>query len=235
MLLKLENIHAGYNGREILNGLCLNVKPYEITCIIGPNGAGKSTVLKAISGLLYPKKGDIIFDGKNVTIMESHKRVALGIGYFLQGGEVFRDMNVYENLEVGGASLKKSILKERLEEILRLFPALRDKLKKRAGLLSGGEKQMLALGMIMLNRPKLILLDEPSAGLAPGLIKVVMEKIVEVNRLYGIAILLVEQKIDVALKISNRAYLLQNGRVKAEGTPENIKEIISQKEALTHV
>ncbi len=235
MLLKLENIHAGYNGREILNGLYLNVKPSEITCIIGPNGAGKSTVLKAISGLLYPKKGDIIFDSKNITIMESHTRVALGIGYFLQGGEVFRDMNVFENFEVGGANLKKSILKERLDDTLSLFPALRDKLKKRAGLLSGGEKQMLALGMIMLNRPKLILLDEPSAGLAPGLIKVVMEKIVEVNKLYGIAILLVEQKIDVALKISDRAYLLQNGRVKAEGTPENIKEIISQKEALTHV
>lgn len=235
MLLKLENIHAGYNGREILNGLYLNVKPSEITCIIGPNGAGKSTVLKAIAGLLYPKKGDIIFDCKNITIMESHKRVALGIGYFLQGGEVFRDMNVFENFEVGGANLKKSILKERLDETLSLFPALRDKLKKRAGLLSGGEKQMLALGMIMLNRPKLILLDEPSAGLAPGLIKVVMEKIVEVNRLYGIAILLVEQKIDMALKISNRAYLIQGGRVKAKGTPENIKEIISQKEALTHV
>lgn len=235
MLLNLENIHAGYNGREILNGLYLNVKPSEITCIIGPNGAGKSTVLKTISGLLYPKKGDIIFNSKNITVMESHKRVSLGIGYFLQGGEVFRDMSVYENLEVGGASLKKSVLKERFEETLSIFPALKDKLKKRAGLLSGGEKQMLALGMIMLNRPKLILLDEPSAGLAPGLIKVVMEKIVEVNKLYGIAILLVEQKIDVALKISDRAYLLQNGRVKAEGTPENIKGIISQKEALTHV
>lgn len=235
MLLRLENIHAGFNGREILNGLYLNVNPSEITCIIGPNGAGKSTVLKIISGLLYSEEGAIIFDGKDITSMESHKRISLGIGYFLQGGEVFQDLSVYENLEIGGASLKKSVLKEQLEETLSLFPTLRNKLKKRAGLLSGGEKQMLALGMIMLNRPKLILLDEPSAGLAPGLINIVMGKIVELNRLYGSAILLVEQKIEAALKISNKAYLLQSGLIAVEGTPEDIREAINQKVMIAHV
>ncbi len=157
----------------------------------------------------------------------------MGIGYFLQGGEVFPDMNVYENLEMGGATLKKSVFKKRLDETLNLFPLLRDKLSKRAGILSGGERQMLALGMIMLNRPKLLLLDEPSAGLAPGLVKGIMEKIVEINKIYGTTILLVEQKISEALKIAERGYLLKNGQVAFEGLPEKIKEAINKKVVLT--
>lgn len=227
MLLEFKNIHAGYNGREILKGIPLNIDTGEIVSIIGPNGAGKSTVLKVISGFLYPKRGNILFKGKDITHIESHKRMSLGIGYFLQGGEVFNDMSVYENLEMGGANLKKSVFKETVEETLDLFPLLRDKLSKRAGLLSGGEKQMLALGIVLMTRPGLLLLDEPSAGLAPGLVKVIMEKIVEINRTYGTAILLVEQKIGEALKIASRGYLLRNGQVAFEGSPEKLTEHLS--------
>lgn len=227
MMLELTNIHAGYNGMEILTGTTLKINSGEIVALIGPNGAGKSTVLKVISGFIYPKLGKIIFDGLNITGLETNKRVSMGIGYFLQGGEVFPDMSVYENLEMGGASLKKNVFKARLDETIKLFPLLTDKLNKRAGLLSGGERQMLALSMIMLNRPKLLLLDEPSAGLAPGLVKGIMEKIVEINKTYGIAILLVEQKVGEALSIADRGYLLKNGQVVFEGSPDEIKETIS--------
>ena len=229
MLLELKNIHAGYNGREILRGLPLNINAGEIVCIIGPNGAGKSTVLKVISGFLYPKKGNIIFKNKEITAMESYKRMALGIGYFLQGGEVFNDMSIYENLEMGGANLKKSVFKETVEDTLNLFPQLKNKLNKRAGLLSGGEKQMLALGIVLMAKPRLLLLDEPSAGLAPGLVKVIMEKIVEINKTYGTAILLVEQKIGQALKVASRGYLLKNGEVALEGLPEDIRRAITKR------
>ncbi|MEK6689975.1 MAG: ABC transporter ATP-binding protein [Nitrospirota bacterium] len=227
MLLELTNIHAGYNGREILTGTSIRVNLDEIVALIGPNGAGKSTVFKAISGFISPRSGKIVFDGIDITSLETNKRISMGMGYFLQGGAVFNDMSIYENLEMGGANLKKSIFKERVEGALNLFPLLKDKLNKRAGLLSGGERQMLALGMIMLNRPKLLLLDEPSAGLAPRLVKGIMEKIVEISKTYNMAILLVEQKVGEALKIAHRGYLLKNGQVAFEGLPENIKEAIS--------
>lgn len=228
MLFELIDIRAGYNGREILTGTTLIVNSCEIVALIGPNGAGKSTVLRVASGFIFPRQGKITFDGIDITYLETNKRMSLGIGYFLQGGEVFSDMTVYENLEMG-SNLKKTILKERIEEAMNLFPLLKDKLKKRAGLLSGGEKQMLALGMIMLNRPKLLLLDEPSAGLAPGLVKGIMEKIVEINNTYNTAILLVEQKVREALEIADRGYLFKNGQVVFEGTPDVIKEVISRR------
>lgn len=228
MLLELEDIHAGYNGREILRGLSLNLYSDEIVCIIGPNGAGKSTVLKVISGFLYSVKGKIEFEGKNIIKMETHQRIALGIGYFLQGGEVFSDMSVYENLEMGGATLKKSLLKERVDETLYLFPLLKDKLRKRAGLLSGGERQMLALSMVILNRPKLLLLDEPSAGLAPGLVKGIMEKIVEISKTYRMSVIIVEQKIEEVLEIAKRGYILKNGQVVLGAKSEELKKSMSR-------
>jgi len=228
MLLELKDIHAGYNGREILRGLSLKLYDDEIVCIIGPNGAGKSTVLKVISGFLYPVKGKIEFEDKNIIEVTAHQRASLGIGYFLQGGEVFSDMNVYENLEMGGATLKKSLLKERVSETLYLFPLLRDKLKKRAGLLSGGERQMLALGMVILNRPRLLLLDEPSAGLAPSLVKGIMEKIVEISKTYRTAIIIVEQKLGEVFEITKRGYLLKNGLVSFEGKTEELEKTIGK-------
>ncbi|MFH1962153.1 MAG: ABC transporter ATP-binding protein [bacterium] len=228
MLLELCNIHAGYNGREVLAGISIQVNSGEIVALIGPNGAGKSTILKGIAGFILPKQGKVIFDGIDISKLEIYKRMSMGIGYFLQGGAVFADMSVYENLQMGGAKLKKAVFIERLKEMMNLFPLLKDKLKVRAGLLSGGERQMLSLSMIMMNKPKLLLLDEPSAGLAPVLVKEIMEKITEINKTYGIAILLVEQKIKEALEIASRGYLLKNGRVDMEGLPEEIKEAITR-------
>jgi branched-chain amino acid transport system ATP-binding protein len=229
MLLEIKDIHAGYNGREILNGATLGITEGEIIVLIGPNGAGKSTVLKVIAGFIFPRSGRIVFDGTDVTTFETNRRLSKGMGYFLQGGEVFNGMTVYENLEMGGANLRKRLLTERIEDAVTLFPLLKDKLDKRAGLLSGGERQMLALGMIILNRPKLLLLDEPSAGLAPRLVKGIMEKIVRINKTYGTAILLVEQKIQEALNISERVYLLKNGQVGFEGTSVELRKKIGQK------
>jgi len=229
MVLEVTDIHAGYNGREILTGTTLRIDFREVIALIGPNGAGKSTILKVVAGFISPKHGRIIFNGTDITYLETNKRISLGIGYFLQGGEVFQDMTVYENLEMGGSNLTKPIMKERIEEAMNLFPLLKNRLNKRAGLLSGGERQMLALGMIMLNRPKLLLLDEPSAGLAPGLVRGIMEKIVEINKTYGTAILLVEQKIGEALKIADRGYLLKNGHIFFEGKSEDIRGVLSRK------
>lgn len=223
MLFELKNIHAGYNDREILTGTTLEIDSGEIVALIGPNGAGKSTVLKVASGFIIPKQGNIIFDDTDITLLETNRRIPLGIGYFLQGGEVFPDMSVYENFEMAGTNLKKTYFSESIEETLSLFPLLKDKLNKRAGLLSGGERQMLALGMIMLRRPRLLLLDEPSAGLAPGLVKGIMEKIIEINKSYGTAILLVEQKIGEALEIAHRGYILKNGQVDLEGISDVIR------------
>ncbi len=228
MLLEMTDIHAGYNGREILTGTTIKIDAGEIIALIGPNGAGKSTVLKVISGFIVPKSGKIIFNNAEVTSLETDRRMSRGMGYFLQGGEVFRDMSVLENLEMGGGGLKKPVFKERVENTLTLFPSLQDKLDKRAGLLSGGERQMLALGMIILKRPRLLLLDEPSAGLAPALVKGIMEKIVEINKMYGTAILLVEQKIREALAIAHRGYLLKNGQVSFEGASEEMEETINR-------
>jgi branched-chain amino acid transport system ATP-binding protein len=229
MLLELTDIHAGYNGREILNGATLKIEDGEIVALIGPNGAGKSTVLKVIAGFIFPRSGRIIFDDTDITAFETSRRLSKGIGYFLQGGEVFNDMTVFENLEMGAVSLKKHLLMERIEDALTLFPSLRDKLDKRAGLLSGGERQMLALGMVTLNRPKLLLLDEPSAGLAPGLVKGIMEKIVGINKAYGTAILLVEQKIREALVVAQKCYLFKSGLVVLDGTPRVIEEALRPK------
>jgi ABC-type branched-subunit amino acid transport system ATPase component len=226
MLLEMTDIHAGYNGREILTGTTIKIDAGEIIALIGPNGAGKSTVLKVISGFIAPKSGKVIFNNSNITGLETNRRISMGIGYFLQGGEVFNSMSVFENLEMGGAGLKKLVLKKRVESALTLFPALQDKLDKRAGLLSGGERQMLALGMSILKKPRLLLLDEPSAGLAPGLVKGIMEKIVEINKMYGTAILLVEQKIGEALNIAHKGYLLNNGFAVEEGSPAKLKEVI---------
>ena len=227
MLLEFLDIHAGYNGREILMGTTLRIDSGEIVALIGPNGAGKSTVLKVVSGFILPRSGKILFDGKDITKLETDKRIAMGIGYFLQGGEVFRDMTVYENFEMGGAGLKKTELEGRLDDVLDLLPLLKDKLNKRAGLLSGGERQMLALGMVIINRPKLLLLDEPSAGLAPGLVKGVMERISTINKMYGLAVLLVEQKMEEALSIAGNGYVLKSGKIVYDGCPVEIRNYLS--------
>lgn len=213
MLLELRDIYAGYNGSEILMGTTAGIYSGEIVALIGANGVGKSTILRVISGLILPKSGRIIFNDVDITFSETRRRMSMGMGYFLQGGEVFKEMIVAENLQMGGMHLETSVFKERLDALLKLFPKLKDKLRKRAGTLSGGEAQMLALCMVLLNRPKLLLLDEPSAGLAPGLASELMEKIVEINKIYDITIILVEQRQREAKNIAHRCYEMTYGKL----------------------
>jgi branched-chain amino acid transport system ATP-binding protein len=230
-ILSVENIYASYYKKEILRGVSISVSNGEIVTLIGPNGAGKSTLLKVIIGTLAPQEGSVYFLNEDVTNFAPHLRVKKGIGYFMQGGEVFRNLMVLENLELAGFDLPKPEYKERLNEVFGLFPILAGIKLRRAGLLSGGERQALAFGIVLMRRPKLLLLDEPSAGLAPSLVKQIIAKIRRINTDLGISILLVEQNIGEALKISERVYILKNGEIVGEEKPKNL----AQKETLEDV
>ena len=226
--LKTEDVFAGYGKKEILRGISLKINKAEIVALIGPNGAGKSTLLKVISGMLKITKGSVWFNGKELKDIPTHQRVKEGILHFLQGGPVFPSLTVKENLEMGGRELSSEKRKEALNEITEFFPELKANFNRRAGLLSGGQRQMLALGTILMQQPKLLLLDEPSAGLAPNLVGGFMEKIEELNHLFQITVLLVEQNIEQALQVSQRAYVLVNGKVQAEYTEP--KQLLSSED-----
>jgi ABC-type branched-subunit amino acid transport system ATPase component len=223
-LLTLKNIHVSFLKKEVLHGVSLSVKKGEVVSLIGPNGAGKSTLLKVICGILTPIKGKVFLDGIDITSVLPHIRVKKGIAYFIQGGSVFSDLTIKENLEMGGFDLPKSVLKKQMEDVLTLFPLLSEALSQRAGLLSGGGKQMLALGMILMKMPQILLLDEPSAGLSPKFVSELIGKVKEIHQKKGVTILLVEQNIKEVLKISENVYLLKNGEVVGEEIPENLIE-----------
>ena len=208
--LRVENIYAGYGKKEVLRDVSIYLDKGEIVALIGPNGAGKSTLLKVIAGFLIPYNGKVIFEDVDITYLPSFKRVLLGLLYLMQGGRIFPNLTVKENLEL---SITSNISGGRIEEVLTIFPELRSVLRRRAGLLSGGQKQQLAISMILLKRPRIILLDEPSAGLSPYLVSEIIEKIKEINRVYGTSIILVEQNVTQALKVSNRVYILSNGMI----------------------
>lgn len=223
-LLKIENINTGYHKKPVLFDLSMAVSAGEIVAIIGPNGAGKSTILKAVSGLIPMWEGDIIFEGTSIKKNSTARNIKLGLTYCPQGNRVFDEMTVKENLEIGGFNLQKAVLKERIEIILQTFPALRSRLKEIAGNLSGGEQQMLALSRALIPPTKLLLLDEPSLGLAPNLLGNVFEKLVEINREFNIAMLIVEQKVMEVLKICHRVYSIKLGRVAFDGKPEELRD-----------
>lgn len=223
LTLSIENIVAGYRKKEILRGASLHVLPGEIVLLIGPNGSGKSTLFRVISGILKPKSGKVVFQGEDITGLEPHAHIEKGIAYLMQGGEVFPSLSVAENLRVAGHRLDEARFHERLNWIFQLFPRLKDLQARRAGLLSGGERQMLALGMILLHKPKLLLLDEPSAGgLTPVLAKEVFHTIKRINEEEQVSILLVEQNIRQAVEIAHRIYLLKEGRTVSEDHPSDI-------------
>ncbi len=214
--LQVERLRAGYGKKEILRGLSLKVGQGEIVALIGPNGAGKSTLLKVIAGLLRPWEGSVWLDGTEITALPVHQRVQKGLAYFIQGGEVFPSLTVRENLEMGALMFPKAKRQEAIEGVLSLFPALKENWHRRAGLLSGGQRQALALGMVLLKRPKVLLLDEPSAGLAPKLAHEILAKVRELNEHLGITVLLVEQRVREALQVAHRAVALVNGTFAAE-------------------
>lgn len=217
MLLQLEGISVHYGAIEALNNLSLTVEKGEIVALIGANGAGKSTTLWTISGLVRPRKGRIIFDGKEITRMPPNRIVSLGIGHVPEGRRVFATMTVQENLEMGAYVTKGgAAMREAMRRVFNRFPRLEERKNQLAGTLSGGEQQMLAIGRALMSRPKLLLMDEPSMGLAPMLVREIFAIIKELNE-QGTTILLVEQNAHMALSIARRGYVLETGSITLSG------------------
>ncbi len=217
VLLTAYNIHAGYGKLEILHGLSLEVRPCELVGVIGPNGAGKSTAFKTIVGLLPPKSGTVLFDGKDITGLPPYQVLRLGLAYVPQGRIVFPQMTVLENLEMGAyIESDPARVREALERVDALFPVLAERRHQTAGTLSGGEQQMLAIARALMTTPKLILLDEPSLGLAPKFVTLIFEKLLEMKRA-GYTLMVVEQNAAKALSVADRGYVLDLGQNRFEG------------------
>lgn len=223
--LRLDALVTGYGKKQVVNGITLEVASGEIVALIGHNGAGKSTLLKTIFGLIPIWGGHVSFDGKPLCSPEPRELLRAGVAYVPQGNRVFTDLTVRENLEMGGVTLPNGArLNEGIERVFTLFPALRPRIRQRAGTLSGGEKQMLALGNALVLSPRLLLLDEPSLGLAPPLVAEALGHIQKISLDSGIAVLIVEQKVREALKIAQRVYVLRNGRVSFTGQTDALKD-----------
>ena len=217
-LLKADGIHAGYGKLEILHGVSLEVRPQELVSVIGPNGAGKSTGFKTIVGLLRPTSGRVLFDGKEVTGLPPYEVLRLGLAYVPQGRIVFPQMTVLENLEMGAyIESDPARVKEALERVYALFPILAERRHQKAGTMSGGEQQMVAIGRALMTTPKLILLDEPSLGLSPKFVTQIFDKLLEMKRA-GYTLMVVEQNAAKALSVADRGYVLELGRNRFEGT-----------------
>src|SRR5947207_6825767 len=213
-MLEVNNLVVNYGAITALHGVTLQIQQGDIVTLIGANGAGKTTTLKAISGLLKNRSGEILFQGRNITSRRPHQIVRLGISQVPEGRMIFANLTVLENLQMG-AYLRsdKAAIRNEMDYVFSIFPRLRERLKQVGGTLSGGEQQMLAIGRALMSRPKFLMLDEPSLGIAPLLVKTIFEKIVEINRQQGITIQLVEQDEHLALEISRYGYVLETGRI----------------------
>ncbi|MDP3052098.1 MAG: ABC transporter ATP-binding protein [bacterium] len=219
-MLKIENLRAGYDGMEILHGIDAEFKLGEIVAIIGPNGSGKSTLLKSVFNLCQIYSGKIIFKDKDITKLPTHQLISLGISYVPQGKQIFANLTVRENLEMGAFIIKdKELIKRNLEDVYSKFPFLKERNNQLAQNLSGGEQQMLAIGRALIQDPEVILLDEPSLGLAPKVMEEIFKKIMEINR-EGISVIIVEQNAKQAINIANKTYVLENGEIAIEGGKE---------------
>ncbi len=213
-MLEIKNLVVNYGAISALHGISLQVKQGDIVTLIGGNGAGKTTTLRSVSGLLRPKSGEVIYEGENITKLPAHKIVAAGISHVPEGRMVFANLTVLENLKMG-AYLQKitAVIAKELEYVFNIFPRLKERENQIGGTLSGGEQQMLAIGRALMSKPKFLMLDEPSLGIAPILVKTIFEKIMEINRERGITILLVEQNANLALEISRYGYVLETGKI----------------------
>ena len=217
-MLRLEDVHTRYGNIEALKGVSVEVAQGEIVTIIGSNGAGKSTLLMTICGSPRAREGRVVFQGHDITRLNTYDIVKLGISQSPEGRRIFPRMTVHENLQMGAVPTGGAHFEEDVERIFTLFPRLKERLHQRGGTLSGGEQQMLAIGRALLARPKMLLLDEPSLGLAPLLVQQIFRAIVEINRTEGLTILLVEQNAYQALRIAHRGYVLSTGRVVMQGS-----------------
>ena len=211
-ILDVQDVHTYYGNIEALKGVSLRVEQGEIVTLIGSNGAGKTTTLRTIAGVLRPRKGTVRMDESDLTKTPANQIVRLGIAHSPEGRRIFARMTVRENLEMGAFARGTTDLDADYERVYTLFPRIKERLKQRAGTLSGGEQQMLAIGRALMARPKLLLLDEPSMGLAPVLVELVFHTIKEINA-QGMTVLLVEQNAHMALTIANRGYVLQTGKI----------------------
>jgi branched-chain amino acid transport system ATP-binding protein len=221
-MLEVKNIQVAYGKIVAVKDVSVTVNEGEIVTLIGSNGAGKSTTLRAISGLIKPKSGEITFNGKRIDGMPGHDIVSLGICHSPEGRRIFPRMTVKENLELG-AFLRnnKAEVAADMERVLDLFPRLKERIKQTAGTMSGGEQQMLAVSRALMGDPKLLLLDEPSMGLAPVLVELIFDTIVKIRK-QGITILLIEQNATAALEVADRAYVLESGKVKMSGSAKEL-------------
>ena len=221
-MLKVDNIDVYYGAIHAIKGISIEVPKGEIVTLVGSNGAGKSTTLRTISGLMKPKNGTILFEDKNIVGVPAHKIVGMGLCQVPEGRHVFANMSVMENLELGAylRNDKDGIARD-LEDVFKKFPRLLERKDQISGTLSGGEQQMLAMGRALMSRPRLLLLDEPSMGLAPLLVKEIFNIIKEINE-SGTTVLLVEQNANMALSIADKAYVLETGRIALAGTAEEL-------------
>ncbi len=230
-MLKVENLHVHYGAIHAIKGVSFEVKKGEIVTLIGSNGAGKSTILKTISALLKKTEGDIFFLGKSLDGIEPHKIVEMGISHVPEGRRIFPGLTVYENLQMGAYTRKNSEeFAEDLEMVYKRFPRLKERKNQSGGTLSGGEQQMLAMGRALMSRPKILLLDEPSMGLAPLLVDEIFNIIKDINN-NGTTILLVEQNANRALHVSNKGYVLETGKIIASGDSKDLLNDEKVKEA----
>ncbi len=218
IMLRVDDLHAAYGDIEVLKGISLEICPGEIVCLLGANGAGKSTLLKVISGVLHPSRGMVLFQDQEITRYSAPKIVRMGLSHVPEGRQIFSRLTLMQNLLLGGypRKSKKAEVQELFESIFKLFPILRERLKQKAGTLSGGEQQMLAISRSLMSAPRLLLLDEPSLGLAPLVVGEIF-KVIKDLRSRGISILLVEQNVMGALNISDRGYVMEIGKIATHG------------------
>lgn len=219
-MLTLTDVHACYGKVHVLHGVSLRVEPGEVVALLGANGAGKTTTLKAISGIVPPASGSIQFEGKDISQLDPGKIVRLGIVHCPEGRQVFPDLTVRENLILGGYTRRKPA---RLDRVLELFPALQDRLNQTGGTLSGGEQQMLTIGRALMGEPRLLMLDEPSLGLAPMIVEWIFE-IIAGFREQGVSVLLVEQNAVLALAVADRGYVLAHGKLRHSGAASDLRD-----------
>ncbi len=224
-MLEVNNLAVNYGVITALDGISIKVERGQIVTLIGANGAGKTTTLKTISGLLRTRAGKVVYDGQEITNLPAHQIVRRGLSQVPEGRMIFANLTVLENLKMG-AYLQRNhgVIQREMESVFAIFPRLKEREKQVAGTLSGGEQQMLAIGRALMNQPKFLMLDEPSLGIAPLLVKAIFEKIVEINRRHGITILLVEQNANLALEVSHYGYVLETGRIILQGKSSELRQ-----------
>ena len=221
-MLEVRDLQVAYGAARALWGVSLTVRQGELLCVVGPNGAGKTTLINTLAGLLRAREGQLVFEGRDMTMLAPHRFCDAGIALVPEGRRLFTGMTVLENLELGSyLTRSKARRRETLEQVIELFPVIREKLASPAGELSGGQQQMVAIARALMARPRLLLLDEPSLGLSPLIVHDLFAAIRHINAV-GTSVLLVEQNVAMAMEVSHRAYVLEEGRMVAEGTPREL-------------